>query len=90
MPQPWRRHERHKRVAYAATSSGIKSREVPLAQSFVVVGAYGGVGEALCRRLATRGARVLMSGRDPGRLDRLAADIGGETVAKAGVEGLAL
>ena len=52
-----------------------------MAQSFVVVGAYGGVGEALCRRLAGRGARVLMAGRDPGKLAQLAADIGGETVA---------
>ena len=60
---------------------GIKIGETPMAQSFVVVGAYGGVGDALCRRLARRGARVLMAGRDPGTLAQLAADIGGETVA---------
>ena len=52
-----------------------------MAQSFVVVGAYGGVGDALCRRLVRRGARVLMAGRDSGKLAQLAADIGGETVA---------
>lgn len=52
-----------------------------MAQSFVVVGAYGGVGAALCRRLARRGARVLMAGRDPGQLAQLAAEVGGETVA---------
>jgi len=52
-----------------------------MAQSFVVVGAYGGVGEALCRRLVRRGARVLMAGRDPDKLAQLAADIGGQTVA---------
>ena len=51
-----------------------------MAQSFVVVGAYGGVGEALCRRLARRGARVLMAGRDPGKLALLAADHGGSVV----------
>ena len=50
-----------------------------MAQSFVVVGAYGGVGEALCRRLVRRGARVLMAGRDAGKLARLASDIGQET-----------
>jgi len=50
-----------------------------MAQSFVVVGAYGGVGEALCRRLVRRGARVLMAGRDAGKLALLAADIGQET-----------
>jgi NADP-dependent 3-hydroxy acid dehydrogenase YdfG len=52
-----------------------------MAQSFMVVGAHGGVGEALCRRLARRGARELMAGRDPGKLAQLAADIRGETVA---------
>jgi 3-oxoacyl-[acyl-carrier protein] reductase len=50
-------------------------------QSFVVIGAYGGVGEALCRRLAKGGARVLMAGRDAQRLAQLATDVGGETFA---------
>jgi len=52
-----------------------------MTQSFVVVGAYGGIGAALCRRLGQRGARVLMAGRDATRLAELAADIGGETFA---------
>ncbi len=52
-----------------------------MTQAFVVVGATGGIGEALSRRLARRGARILMAGRDPGKLARLAGDIGGETVA---------
>jgi len=49
-----------------------------MAQSFVVLGAYGGVGAALCRRLATRGAHLLVAGRDPERLAGLAAEVGGE------------
>lgn len=49
--------------------------------SYVVLGAYGGVGEALCRRLVERGARVLMAGRDAQRLAQLATDAGGETFA---------
>ena len=49
-----------------------------MAQSFVVLGAYGGVGAALCRRLATRGAHLLLAGRDPERLAGLAAEVGGE------------
>jgi len=49
-----------------------------MTQSFVVLGAYGGVGEALCRRLVGRGARLLLAGRDPERLARLAAEVGGE------------
>jgi 3-oxoacyl-[acyl-carrier protein] reductase len=52
-----------------------------MTQSHVILGAYGGVGEALCRRLVERGARVLMAGRDAQRLAQLAADIGGETFA---------
>jgi NAD(P)-dependent dehydrogenase (short-subunit alcohol dehydrogenase family) len=49
-----------------------------MAQTFVVIGAYGGVGAALCRRLANRGARLLVAGRDPERLAKLAAEVGGE------------
>jgi len=52
-----------------------------MTQSYVVVGAYGGMGEALCRRLVRGGARVLLAGRDAKRLARLATDVGGETFA---------
>jgi NAD(P)-dependent dehydrogenase (short-subunit alcohol dehydrogenase family) len=52
-----------------------------MTQSYVVIGAYGGVGEALCRRLVARGGRVLLAGRDANRLAQLAADVGGETFA---------
>jgi len=49
-----------------------------MAQSYVVLGAYGGIGEALTRRLARRGARTMVAGRDAARLERLAAEAGGE------------
>ena len=49
-----------------------------MAQSFVVLGAYGGVGEALCRRLASRGARLLVAGRDAQKAARLASELDGE------------
>jgi len=52
-----------------------------MTQSFVVVGASGGIGEALSRRLVQRGARVLLAGRNGERLAQLATDIGGETFA---------
>jgi NADP-dependent 3-hydroxy acid dehydrogenase YdfG len=52
-----------------------------MTQSYVVIGAYGGVGEALCRRLVQSSAHVLMAGRDAERLAQLAADVGGETFA---------
>ena len=43
--------------------------------SFVVVGAAGGIGSELCRRLAVRGANLLLGGRDAGRLGQLAAEL---------------
>jgi len=52
-----------------------------MTQSYVVLGAYGGVGEALCRRLVERGARVLAAGRDAQRLAQVSTDVGGEVFA---------
>lgn len=41
----------------------------------VVVGATGGIGEALARRLRARGAEPVLVGRDPARLAALAAGL---------------
>ena len=49
------------------------------AKTIVVFGAYGGVGSALARRLAQQGTRLVLSGRNPERLQALAADLGAET-----------
>lgn len=45
---------------------------------FAVVGATGSIGAACARVLASRGRRLVLIGRDKGRLDRLAADIQGD------------
>ncbi len=45
------------------------------AVSAVVTGAAGGIGTPLCRRLLAAGARVLMVGRDAGRLSALAREL---------------
>jgi len=50
-----------------------------MSQSYVIFGAYGGIGSALCRRLAKKGARLLLAGRDEVRLSTLAAELGAET-----------
>jgi NAD(P)-dependent dehydrogenase (short-subunit alcohol dehydrogenase family) len=50
-----------------------------MTQSYVVFGAYGGIGAALCRRLAKRGAHLLLAGRDEVRLASLAAELGAES-----------
>ncbi|NYF91528.1 SDR family NAD(P)-dependent oxidoreductase [Tunturibacter empetritectus] len=46
-----------------------------MSNSYVVFGAYGGVGSALCRRLANKGAALLLAGRDEVRLASLAAEL---------------
>lgn len=46
--------------------------------SYVILGATGGIGKALCHRLAADGARLFIGGRDADRLAALAADTGAE------------
>ncbi|MDY3551105.1 SDR family oxidoreductase [Gemmata sp. JC717] len=52
--------------------------------AYVIVGAAGGIGSALCRRIAARGpCKLMLAGRDPNKLDALASDLttAGATVA---------
>lgn len=46
-------------------------------QRILLTGASGGIGQALARELATRGARLGLVGRDSGPLIRLAAELNG-------------
>ena len=46
----------------------------------LVVGATGGLGGAIARELASRGARLVLSGRDAARLESLSGEVGGSTV----------
>jgi 3-oxoacyl-[acyl-carrier protein] reductase len=39
----------------------------------LVTGATGGIGQAICERLATNGARLVLSARDQARLESLAS-----------------
>lgn len=43
--------------------------------NFVILGASGGVGSSLCRRLHTAGHRVFVAGRDPDKTQSLAAEL---------------
>lgn len=47
-------------------------------RSYVIFGAYGGIGSALCRRLAGKGAKLMLAGRDEVRLSELTAELGAE------------
>jgi NAD(P)-dependent dehydrogenase (short-subunit alcohol dehydrogenase family) len=44
----------------------------------LVIGAAGGIGRALCARLASRGVRLVLAGRDVARLTALSEELGGE------------
>lgn len=46
----------------------------------LVVGAAGGTGAALCRRLKARGVTLVMSGRNVAALDALSAELGGDVM----------
>jgi 3-oxoacyl-[acyl-carrier protein] reductase len=46
--------------------------------SYVILGAYGGIGSALARRLAAKGARLLLAGRNAEKLSALAIELGAE------------
>lgn len=48
--------------------------------SVLVIGATGGIGGALARRLAARGARPVLAGRDPAKLAALAESLGASAV----------
>jgi short-subunit dehydrogenase len=50
------------------------------AASALVTGATGGLGEAICRALADRGARIIMSGRRADVLEPLALELGARPV----------
>ncbi len=44
----------------------------------LVIGAAGGIGSALCERLAAQGRRLVLAGRDGARLGALAERVGGD------------
>ncbi|HEU5088920.1 MAG TPA: SDR family NAD(P)-dependent oxidoreductase, partial [Roseiflexaceae bacterium] len=47
-------------------------------QVIVITGASSGFGEQIARQCAARGARVVLVARSAGRLEQLAAELGGE------------
>ncbi|MFD5721605.1 SDR family NAD(P)-dependent oxidoreductase [Streptomyces sp. NPDC127036] len=55
----------------------VRAREPELlGQTVVVIGGSAGIGLETARRAQTEGAEVVLIGRDPGRLERAAAEIG--------------
>ena len=50
-------------------------------QTVVLIGGSGGMGLETARRARSEGAAVILTGRDPGRLERAAADVGALSTA---------
>ena len=48
--------------------------------AFVIVGASGGIGSEVCRRVAGPGVRLVLAARDTARLEALASELGTECV----------
>ncbi|MCS7157261.1 MAG: SDR family oxidoreductase [Blastocatellia bacterium] len=48
--------------------------------SYAVLGATGGIGSELCRRLAAKGARLTIGGRNETKLTRLAEELGAHAI----------
>ena len=46
----------------------------------IIVGGAGGIGSAAARRMAARGGRVVVAGRNPERLEEVAAEINAQTI----------
>jgi len=54
----------------------MEATRTPEGSAFVVLGATGGIGSALTRRLAAHGSRVLAAGRSAEKIEALAAETG--------------
>src|ERR671920_155464 len=54
----------------------------------IVTGSTTGIGEATARRFVAEGARVVVHGRDRGRGERVAQELGGKSHAMLSVEDL--
>lgn len=52
----------------------------------LIIGAAGGIGAALSRQFAGSGARLVLAGRDAGRLNALAATLGGAAVGTVALD----
>ena len=69
------------------TDRGVATTAVPTAQyesqlagqTVVVIGGSAGIGFETARRARTEGAEVVLTGRDPGRLERAAAELGAQS-----------
>jgi NAD(P)-dependent dehydrogenase (short-subunit alcohol dehydrogenase family) len=69
-------------MSTATTSSAALRRDPELlGQTVVVIGGSAGIGLETARRARAEGAEVILAARDPGRLERAAAEVGARATA---------
>ena len=57
------------------TTAPLPQRDQPAPQKILILGATSGIAEATCRLWAARGAHLFLVGRNPAKLDVVAADL---------------
>lgn len=60
------------------TKQAPSARDSASPDVYVVLGATGGIGSLLCRRLAGRGAKLVVAGRDEERVSEVAREVSGD------------
>jgi NAD(P)-dependent dehydrogenase (short-subunit alcohol dehydrogenase family) len=65
----------------APTVAGTQREPELSGQTVVVIGGSAGIGLETARRARSEGAGVILAGRDPGRLDRAATELGAQSTA---------
>jgi NAD(P)-dependent dehydrogenase (short-subunit alcohol dehydrogenase family) len=63
------------------TSASITREPALLGQTVVLIGGSAGIGLETARAARAEGAEVVLTGRDPGRLERAAKDVGARSTA---------
>ncbi len=63
-------------MSTATSSTGIQRQPELLGQTVVVIGGSAGIGLETARRARAEGARLILTGRNPERLERAASELG--------------
>src|ERR1700747_676675 len=68
-------------MSTTATASPIRREQELAGQTVVLIGGSAGIGLETARRARAEGADVILAGRDPGRLQQAAAEVGAQRTA---------
>jgi short-subunit dehydrogenase involved in D-alanine esterification of teichoic acids len=74
-------------MSTATTASPSQREPELLGQTIVVIGGSAGIGLETARRASAEGAKVILTGRDPGRLQRAASKLDALSTAAYDIDG---